>query len=211
MVDELAPKRARAAHLGPTRRRPAVLDAALEVYVKYGYRGTSMQAVAHACGVTKPVVYECFPNKDELLLALLEREQQRLRDSAITALEQAPGNTAGPGSVEAALTAFFHAAAATPSSWRAVFNAQAGADTIIAARVAQIRAELLGYLCQTTERYLRAAGVPDPTSRTPVLTEIIASMIEGCVRILISGETGWAPNELGEYAAKVLVSGAGAA
>ncbi|MGH3996263.1 MAG: helix-turn-helix domain-containing protein, partial [Pseudonocardiaceae bacterium] len=63
--------RARAAHLGPERRRPLILDAALEVYVQQGYRGTSMQAVADAAGVTKPVVYECYPNKDELLLALL--------------------------------------------------------------------------------------------------------------------------------------------
>ncbi|MGH3832803.1 MAG: helix-turn-helix domain-containing protein, partial [Pseudonocardiaceae bacterium] len=63
--------RARAAHLGPERRRPLILDAALEVYVERGYRGTSMQAVADAAGVTKPVVYECYPNKDQLLLALL--------------------------------------------------------------------------------------------------------------------------------------------
>src|SRR2546423_15524785 len=70
--------RARAAHLGPERRRPLILDAALEVYVERGYKGTSMQAVADAAGGNKPGVYECFPNKDELLLALLERGERRL-------------------------------------------------------------------------------------------------------------------------------------
>ena len=31
--------------------------------------------MADAAGVTKPVIYKCYPNKDELLLALLDREE----------------------------------------------------------------------------------------------------------------------------------------
>src|SRR6187200_526521 len=54
--------RKRAAHLGP----------------EHGYDGTSMQAVAERAGVTKPVVYACFPGKDELFRALLAREEQRI-------------------------------------------------------------------------------------------------------------------------------------
>jgi AcrR family transcriptional regulator len=56
------------------------LDAALNVYVERGYQGTSMQAVADAAGATKPVGNECFPNKDEFLLALFDREERRLLD-----------------------------------------------------------------------------------------------------------------------------------
>jgi len=62
---EAAPRR-RAAHLGPERRRPLVLDAAFDLFVKRGYEGTSMEAIAAAAGVTKPVVYDCFPSKEEL-------------------------------------------------------------------------------------------------------------------------------------------------
>jgi AcrR family transcriptional regulator len=56
---EATPRR-RAAHLGPERRRPLVLDAAFALFVKRGYEGTSMEAIAAAAGVTKPVVYDCF-------------------------------------------------------------------------------------------------------------------------------------------------------
>ena len=47
---QTAETRKRAAHLGPERRRPQVLDAALTLFLKGGYDGTSMQAVAEAAG-----------------------------------------------------------------------------------------------------------------------------------------------------------------
>ena len=72
------PARERAAHLGPERRRPLVLDAALELFLERGYEGTSMDAIAAAAGVTKPVVYACYPGKAELFEALLRREEERV-------------------------------------------------------------------------------------------------------------------------------------
>src|SRR3954452_22586267 len=70
--------RKRAAHLGPERRRPQVLDAALALFLQHGYEGTSMAAVADAAGGTKPVVYACFPGKDELFRTLLRRKEDRI-------------------------------------------------------------------------------------------------------------------------------------
>src|SRR5919108_5617565 len=72
-----APRR-RAAHLGPERRRPLVLDAAFDLFLAHGYEGTSMDAIARAAGVTKPVVYACYPSKEELFKALLRREETRV-------------------------------------------------------------------------------------------------------------------------------------
>src|SRR4051794_29826353 len=81
-----ATHRKRAAHLGPERRRPQVLDAALELFLERGYEGTSMEAVAGAAGVTKPVVYACFAGKDELFRALLRREEERILPGGPSAL-----------------------------------------------------------------------------------------------------------------------------
>src|SRR5687768_2696668 len=74
-------KRERAAHLGPERRRPLILDAALKLFVKQGYHGTSMEAIAKAAEVTKPVVYDCYAGKEELFEALLKREERRLLEA----------------------------------------------------------------------------------------------------------------------------------
>ncbi len=79
--------RKRAAHLGPERRRPEVLNAALELFLESGYQGTSMEAVARAAGVTKPVVYACFDSKDELFRSLLAREEKRILGEIQAAFE----------------------------------------------------------------------------------------------------------------------------
>src|SRR3954453_8669492 len=88
-IDHSAPgPRRRAAHLGPERRRPLVLDAAFELFLERGYEGTSMSAIAEALGVTKPVVYACYPSKEELFKALLRREEQRVLEEIAAALPQ---------------------------------------------------------------------------------------------------------------------------
>ena len=83
-------ERTRAAHLGPERRRPQVLDAALKIAVGRGSHAVSMEAVAQSMGVTKPVVYACFASREELLAALLGREEQRLFSAVIAALPDRP-------------------------------------------------------------------------------------------------------------------------
>src|SRR5271167_325410 len=70
--------RTRATHLGPERRRPLILDVAFGLFLERGYKGTSMDAIADAAGVTKPVIYACFASKAELFGALLDREEQRM-------------------------------------------------------------------------------------------------------------------------------------
>src|SRR3954454_4818334 len=76
--DKVGEPRKRAAHLGPERRRPEVLDAALKLFLRGGYDGTSMQAVGDEAGGTKHVVYACFDSKDQLFRSLLRRGEQRI-------------------------------------------------------------------------------------------------------------------------------------
>src|SRR5205809_381101 len=105
--------RKRAAHLGPERRRPQVLDAALKLFLERGYEGTSMDAIARAAGVTKPVVYACFPGKDELFRALLRREEERILTEIQTAFDGS--DLSDPeGTLIEGFTGFLRAVAASP-------------------------------------------------------------------------------------------------
>ena len=55
-----------------TARRAQLLQVALEVFVDQGYHSASMDEIAERAGVSKPVLYQHFPGKLDLYLALLE-------------------------------------------------------------------------------------------------------------------------------------------
>ncbi|MGH3801060.1 MAG: TetR/AcrR family transcriptional regulator [Pseudonocardiaceae bacterium] len=199
--------RVRAAHLGPERRRPLILDAALEVYVERGYRGTSMQAVADAAGVTKPVVYECYPNKDELLLALLDREERRL----LAAISEALPSNLVSDNVEAVLaaglTAFLAGAGQATNSWRVVFDSRRGSDSVVATRVRRARDMLVGQLCELVRQYMVLAEVDDIDRKAPVVAELIASVAESCARMLVLEHYPWTAAELATYVSRLITRG----
>src|SRR4051812_15133925 len=114
----MAVKRQRAEHLGPERRRPLVLDAALPLFLDHGYGGTSIDMIAEAAKVTRPVIYDCFPNKEELFRALLEHEEGRLLERLLAALPQDPDFEDTEALLTESFTAFLEVAAAIPDSWR---------------------------------------------------------------------------------------------
>jgi len=59
-------------------RRTQLLDVALDRFAANGYHDTSMEEIAEAAGVTKPVLYQHFSSKRKLYLELLERVGQEL-------------------------------------------------------------------------------------------------------------------------------------
>ncbi|MBV8744786.1 MAG: helix-turn-helix transcriptional regulator, partial [Xanthobacteraceae bacterium] len=52
------------------RKRQAILKGAKEIFLKRGFGGASMDAVASAAGVSKMTVYRHFHNKEELFAGL---------------------------------------------------------------------------------------------------------------------------------------------
>src|SRR5579859_3741369 len=74
---EQPPARRRyAPRMAPAERREQLIDAALGVIIEQGYGGVSIEAIARRAGVTRPVVYDHFPNLGRLLHALVEREER---------------------------------------------------------------------------------------------------------------------------------------
>ena len=58
-----------------------VLDAALKLISERGVSGTSLQMIADEMGVTKAAVYRQFKTKEEIVIAITEREMSRLEDA----------------------------------------------------------------------------------------------------------------------------------
>jgi TetR/AcrR family transcriptional regulator len=51
--------------------REAILKAAIEVFARHGYAGSSIRAICQAAGVTKPVLYYYFRSKEHLYQELM--------------------------------------------------------------------------------------------------------------------------------------------
>ncbi|KZS59960.1 TetR family transcriptional regulator [Mycobacterium ostraviense] len=73
-------------------RSPAqtrILDAALQLIAEHGVGGTSLQMIADAIGVTKAAVYHQFKTKEQIVIALTERELGGLEEALEAAETQA--------------------------------------------------------------------------------------------------------------------------
>ncbi|MCH8994588.1 MAG: TetR/AcrR family transcriptional regulator [Chloroflexi bacterium] len=67
-------------------RQRRILDAALRVFSRKGYRDTSVDEIAGESGTSKGGVYFHFPGKETILLHLLDRTVSRLRDKIDAAM-----------------------------------------------------------------------------------------------------------------------------
>ena len=82
----------RAARLPRSARRAQLLAAAQEVFTAQGYHATLMDDIAERAGVSKPVLYQHFPGKLDLYLALLDRHVADLVARVRAALDATDDN-----------------------------------------------------------------------------------------------------------------------
>lgn len=61
-----------------TRRRGEILSAAMQLIIKNGFLETSMREIAEAAGVGKSTLYDYFPSKDEIMIAYVVDEVERM-------------------------------------------------------------------------------------------------------------------------------------
>jgi AcrR family transcriptional regulator len=199
-ADRIDGKRRRAAHLGPERRRPQVLDAALELFLEHGYEGTSMQAVADQAEVTKPVVYACYPSKDALFRALLEREETRILGEIQAAFEGAELSDPERTLIEG-YTGFLRAVASSPDVYRLIFLGEGGGNAAVGRRIQRGREAQIDALTVLARGWLGlrdGQGGGDRTEATArLLGYAIAALGEYGARLLLSEGGDWTPETLG--------------
>lgn len=187
--------RVRAEHLGPERRRPQVLDTALEIAAEHGVAEVTMGAIATRMGVTRPVVYACYPGRGEVLAALLDRQMDLVLSGLADMLP--PPRT---GSVEQMFVDGFHAFLTTvrdrPASWQIMFAADR--DPVLAAAFARGRAQV-GRQAETVMRpLLQRWQVEDVDRVVRPLTEAFMAIGEAAVRMTLDANQEWTAEGLAD-------------
>ncbi len=122
----------RTARLPRGARRIQLLRAAQDVFVAQGFHAAAMDDIADHAGVSKPVLYQHFPGKRELYLALVEEQVAQLADRVGEAMGATDNNRAR---VDAAVGAYFDFIDADGGAFRLVFESDLRNDVDVRAIV----------------------------------------------------------------------------
>jgi AcrR family transcriptional regulator len=194
-------RRKRAAHLGPERRRPLVLDAAHDLFLQNGFDGTSMDAIAQAAGVSKPVVYDCFASKDELFTAMLDREEERVLAETEAALRTSGGATDPEGALIRGFEAFLSAVDESPDIYRVVFLGEGGGNEVVAARITrglERQAQLAATITRRWVQGLEHLDDAEAEATAQLLGQTIVGLAQVGARTLLRDPDRWTPATLAE-------------
>lgn len=190
-------RRGRAPHLGPERRRPQVLDAALKMTATDGLRAVNMESIAAAIGVTKPAVYACYASREELLGALLDREEARLFAGVMAALPPSVDLTDPERLMTDGFQALLKVVVDHTDSWRLLLAAEG--DPGVGQRYRENRKRVAARVAFLMGDWLRRRRIRDAARRLPVLVEAFMALCESAIRAMLERPADWTFEELGTY------------
>ncbi len=135
----------KSARLPRDERRAQLLVAALEVFTAAGYHSAAMDEIADRANVSKPVLYQHFPSKLDLYLAVLDLHI----DSLVFAIQKAiASNRENSSRVAATVEAYFGFIDNEGEAFRLLFESDMNpkyASTVAATREEFSRFEAIAF------------------------------------------------------------------
>jgi AcrR family transcriptional regulator len=163
-------------------RRKQLLGAAQEVFVAQGYHAAAMDDIAERAGVSKPVLYQHFPGKLELYLALLEEHATELVRRVRAALDSTTNNKQR---VNACVAAYFDFVDGDDEGFRLVFESDLRNDPLVRDRVERMTQECVAAITETIAHDTGFAA-----EEAALLSIGLAGMAEVASRWWLAGEGG---------------------
>jgi AcrR family transcriptional regulator len=175
-VDEIRPRGARMPRMA---RRAQLLDSALEVFVAQGYHAAAMDDIAERAGVSKPVLYQHFPGKLELYLALLAQASDRIIDATSAALASTSDNQVR---VLATIQVFYDYVANAHGAFRLVFESDLTNEPAVREQVDRVTSTCADEIAKVIRE---DTGLPDEASR--LLSVSLVGMAQVSARYWLDG------------------------
>ncbi|MCW2758297.1 MAG: fadR 1 [Nocardioidaceae bacterium] len=164
-------------------RRAQLLEAALEVFSVQGYHAAAMDEIADRAGVSKPVLYQHFPGKLDLYLALLDQACDTIIGSSRDALASTDDNKLR---VTACVSAFYDYVASAEGAFRLVFESDLTNEPAVREQVDRVTnecAELISHVIRDD------TGLP--TEQARLLAVSLVGMAQVSARFwLVDSEAG---------------------
>jgi AcrR family transcriptional regulator len=144
----------RPVRLPRSARRKQLLAAAQQVFVAQGYHAAAMDDIAERAGVSKPVLYQHFPGKLELYLALLDTHCDDIVDRVRAAMAATSDNKER---VRGAIQAYFDFVDHESEAFRLVFESDLRNDPAVRERVERVER---GCIAAITDTIMSDTNVP---------------------------------------------------
>jgi len=170
------------------------MDSALEVFVAQGYHAAAMDDIAERAGVSKPVLYQHFPGKLDLYLALLETSCDTIIANCRDALESTQDNKQRVG---ATIDVFFAYVASETGAFRLVFESDLTNEPAVREQVDRVTAECSALIADVIRD---DTGLPADAAR--LLAVSLVGMAQVSARFWLSD-----PGVIGQGDAAALVAG----
>src|SRR3954454_12022512 len=151
--------RPRGGRLPRRERRGPLLSSSVEVFVAQGYHAAAMDDIADRAGVSKPVLYQHFPGKLDLYLALLDSSCDQIIANTRAALESTQDNKQR---VEATMAVFYDYVASDTGAFRLVFESDLTNEPAVREQVERVTSETAALVAEVIHE---DTGLSDEQSR----------------------------------------------
>ncbi len=199
-------RRRYAPRMPPEQRREQLIDAALGVILEHGYGGVSIEAIARAAGVTRPVVYDHFPNLARLLHALVEREERYSLEQLEAVVPEIPNDAAGSDPAEVlaeAVRRFLNAVMERPATWRLILLPLEGTPAMVREHVELNRTRIVGRI-ETFVRWSMDQGQLPADLDVELAARAIRDLGEEAGRTVLTDPERYTPDRYQRFVRSVL-------
>ena len=186
-----------ALRLPAIERKEQVLDVALSVFAVKGFHDTSMNDIAEAAGVTKPVVYQHYESKRALFLAIIDHVGDRMIEVLTAATS---GLTDGQAQVEAGMIAFFKWVERDRNAFKFLFDSGTQNDEEFTIAIRKV-------LDRSAEAIAPLIAIDLDPIHVRTLAHRVAGASEGVARFLINNNTAFNGELIGKQIANLLWAG----
>jgi AcrR family transcriptional regulator len=186
-----------AGRLSAPARREQLVQTALGVFADKGFHAASMNDIAEAAGVTKPVLYQHFVSKRELYLALLEESGNRL----VSALHKATSEASdGKSQTEQGYRAYFRFVHDEYDAFRLLFGSGARRDLEFAAEVRKV-------VESTAEAIIPLIAADIEPEQQRVIAHALTGISEGVSRYVAGSGRDFDPDLVARWVADLAWAG----
>jgi AcrR family transcriptional regulator len=193
-------RRPYAPRLPAGERREQLLRAAQSIALERGFHAVTIDGVARACGVTRPVVYGAFEDRTALLTAMMDWAEQRALAQLAPVFPDVPGpeDDVDPDELLVdGIAAYLRVVTSDPDTWRVILVPPEGAPPELHERVNAQRRVLLRSLRGLLDWGLARRGGPDLDA--DLFARAVFTLAEGAARLLLEAPDRWSVEQFTDF------------